>query len=147
MQEMQETRVWTHGSRRSPGEGNGNPFQYSRLENAMDGGAWQATVHGITKSQTQLRDWECTHAHEWYNKMQRDLVTCPRPTFGEWRSWLQTQMCMNLGAYTWITQSPTDAHNFLVKLLEHANSPFPCPVYSVRECSHLPKGTTSLVSG
>ena len=53
-------------------------------------------------------------------------------------------MCMNLGAYTWITQSPTDAHNFLVKLLEHANSPFPCPVYSVRECSHLPKGTTSL---
>jgi len=37
---------------RSPGEGNGNPLQYSCLENAMDGGAWWATVHGVTKSQT-----------------------------------------------------------------------------------------------
>ena len=39
------------GSGRSPGEGNGNPLQYSSLENAMDRGAWRATVHGITKSQ------------------------------------------------------------------------------------------------
>ena len=37
------------GSGRSPGEGNGNPFQYSFLENPMNGGAWQATVHGVTK--------------------------------------------------------------------------------------------------
>ena len=42
------------GSGRSPGEGNGNPFQYSCLEKSMDRGAWQATVCGITKSQTQL---------------------------------------------------------------------------------------------
>ena len=40
------------GSGRSPGEGNGNPLQYSCLENLMDGGAWQATVHGIAKSRT-----------------------------------------------------------------------------------------------
>ena len=40
------------GSGRSPGEGNGNPFQYSFLENPMDRGAWQATVHGIAKSRT-----------------------------------------------------------------------------------------------
>ena len=40
------------GSGRSPGVGNGNPFQYSCLENSMDRGAWRATVHGITKSQT-----------------------------------------------------------------------------------------------
>ena len=40
------------GSGRSPGEGNGNPLQYSCLENSMDGGAWWATVHGVTKSQT-----------------------------------------------------------------------------------------------
>ena len=39
---------------RSPGEGNGNPLWYSRLENPMDGGAWWATVHGVAKSQTQL---------------------------------------------------------------------------------------------
>ena len=39
-------------SERSPGEGNGNPFQYSCLENSMDRGAWQATVHMIAKSWT-----------------------------------------------------------------------------------------------
>ena len=35
---------------RSPGEGNGNPLQFSCLENPMDGGAWYATVHGVAKS-------------------------------------------------------------------------------------------------
>ena len=39
------------GSERSSGVGNGNPLQYSCLRNPMDRGAWQATVHGITKSQ------------------------------------------------------------------------------------------------
>ena len=37
------------GSGRSPGEGNGNPLQYSCLENSMDRGAWRATVHGVAK--------------------------------------------------------------------------------------------------
>ena len=41
---------------RSPGEGNGNLFQYSCLENPMDGEAWQAADHGVTKSWTQLSD-------------------------------------------------------------------------------------------
>ena len=45
------------GSGRSPGEGNSNPLQYSCLENLMDGGAWWATVHGITKSRTPLSDF------------------------------------------------------------------------------------------
>ena len=40
------------GSGRSSGEGNGNPLQYSCLENPMDGGAWWATVHRVAKSQT-----------------------------------------------------------------------------------------------
>ena len=40
------------GSGRSPGEGNGNHLQCSCLENPMDRGAWQATVHGVTKSRT-----------------------------------------------------------------------------------------------
>ena len=40
------------GLGRSPGEGNGNPLQYSFLENPMDREAWQVTVHGVTKSQT-----------------------------------------------------------------------------------------------
>ena len=45
--------VWViSGSERSPGVGNGIPFQYSCLENSMDRGAWQAIVHGAAKSQT-----------------------------------------------------------------------------------------------
>ena len=39
---------------RSPGEGNGNPLQYSRMENPMDEGVWWATVRGVSKSQTRL---------------------------------------------------------------------------------------------
>ena len=45
------------GSGRCPGEENGNPLQYSCLENSMDGGAWWATVRGVTKSQTGLIDF------------------------------------------------------------------------------------------
>ena len=49
---IQETWVRSLGQEDSPGEGHGNPLQYSCLENPMDRGAWWATVHGITKSQT-----------------------------------------------------------------------------------------------
>ena len=48
------------GSGRSPGEGNGCPLQYSYLENPMDGGAWWATVHGVTESRTRLSDYTAT---------------------------------------------------------------------------------------
>ena len=48
------------GSGSSPGEGNAKPLQYSCLENPMDRGAWQATVHGVTKNQTQLSDFHFT---------------------------------------------------------------------------------------
>ena len=51
---MQETWVLSLGQEDSPGEGNGNPLQDAYLENPMDGGAWQAIVHGVTKSQTRL---------------------------------------------------------------------------------------------
>ena len=43
------------GSGRSSGGEYGNPLQYSCLENPMDRGAWKATVHGVTKSQTRLK--------------------------------------------------------------------------------------------
>ena len=43
------------GSGRSPGGGNGNPLQYSCLENPMNRGAWQVTVHGVAKSWTLLK--------------------------------------------------------------------------------------------
>ena len=45
------------GSGGYPGEGNGNPLQYSCLENPMDRGTWWAIVHGVAKSQTQLSDF------------------------------------------------------------------------------------------
>ena len=44
------------GSGRSLGEGNGNPLQYSFLENSLDRGAWQATIRGVTRSRTRLSD-------------------------------------------------------------------------------------------
>ena len=47
---------WIPGSGRSPGEGNGNPLQYSCLENPMDRGGWPAAVHGVAKSPIQLSD-------------------------------------------------------------------------------------------
>ena len=48
---------------RSPGEGNVNPLQYSCLENSTDRGAWRATVHGVSKSWTQLKRLS-THTHK-----------------------------------------------------------------------------------
>ena len=56
-------------SGRSPGGGFGNPFQYSCLENPMVRGTWQATVHGVVKSQTQLKTHVCgffvPSLHQW----------------------------------------------------------------------------------
>ena len=49
------------GSGRSPGGARGNPLQYSYLENPMDREAWWATVHRVTKNQTQLSKLACTH--------------------------------------------------------------------------------------
>ena len=54
------------------GEVNGNPLQYSCLENPMDGGAWQAAVHGVTKSQTRLSDFTFTfHFHA----LEKEMAT------------------------------------------------------------------------
>ena len=58
---MQETQLRFLGQEDSPGEGNGNPLQYSCLENPMDRGAWQATVHEVAR-------------------VGRDLVTKPPPS-------------------------------------------------------------------
>ena len=63
-------------------EGNGCPLQYSHLENPMDGGAWWAAVHGVTKSRTQLSNFLFTFMH-WRRKWQ------PTPAFlpGESQGW------------------------------------------------------------
>ena len=49
---------------RPPGEGNGHPFQYSYLENSMNRETWQATVHGVIKSQTRLSDFHFDRSPE-----------------------------------------------------------------------------------
>ena len=57
-------------TRKTIREGNGNPLQYSRLENPMDGGAWWAAVHGVTESWTQLSNFTFIfHFHALENEM------------------------------------------------------------------------------
>ena len=53
---MQQTQAQSLGQEDSPGEGNGNPLQYSCLENPMDRGAWWAPVHGVANSRIGLSD-------------------------------------------------------------------------------------------
>ena len=54
------------------GESNGNPLQYSWLENPMDGGTWWATVHGVAKSQIQLSYFTFTFH---FNALEKDMAT------------------------------------------------------------------------
>ena len=53
-------------------EGNGNPLQYSCLENPMDGGAWQAAVHGVAKSRTRLSDFTFTFD---FHALEKEMAT------------------------------------------------------------------------
>ena len=54
------------------GEGNGNPLQYSCLENPMDGGAWQAAVHGVARSRTRLIDFTFTFP---FHALEKEMAT------------------------------------------------------------------------
>ena len=64
------------------GEGTGYPLQYSCLENPMDGGAWWAAVHGVSKTRTRLSDFTFTFMH-WRRKWQPTPVFLP----GESQGW------------------------------------------------------------
>ena len=68
---------------RTIGEGNGTPLQYSCLENPMDGGAWWAAVHGVAKSQRQLRDFTFTfHFHALEKEMATHSMFLPGESQG-----------------------------------------------------------------
>ena len=64
------------GAERSPGVGNGNLLWCPCLENSMDRGAWQATVHGVAKSWTWLSDWACLY------KVIRTVPNTPKSILG-----------------------------------------------------------------
>ena len=68
------------GSGGFPGVGNGNPLQYSCLENPMDGGAWGATVHGVAKSRTRLSDFTHSLTHSFIGRTDAEAeipILCP----------------------------------------------------------------------
>ena len=63
------------GLERYPGVGNSNPLQYSHLQNPMDRGTWWATVYGVTKSQTQLKQLSMHTLH--HSKFCTMVMSCP----------------------------------------------------------------------
>ena len=73
------------GSGSSPGRGNGNPLQYSCLENPMDRGAWKATVHGVVTSRTRLSDFTFTFTQTQRRQWHPTPVLLPGKSHG-WRS-------------------------------------------------------------
>ena len=81
---MQEIWVQPLGWEDPLGEGNGNPLQYSCLENPMDRGDWWATVHGVTESQTQLKGFG-THAQG------SDQIGKKIQCLGRWREEVLTE--------------------------------------------------------
>ena len=99
------------GSRRSPGEGNGNPLQYPCLENHMDGGAWWATVHGVTKSRTQLSDFAFTfHIFLTLSRdIYQDICVCSLSAYILYaRIYVDRHMCTYICVCFFFTQM--DAH-------------------------------------
>ena len=104
------------GSERSPGERNGNPLQYSCLDNPMDGGAWWATVNGVPKGRTRLSDLTfMSWWHLWTQELGKPSCCpglqvmpilysnflCQRPTLG--RTTLKKSRCQRIGQFhAWI---------------------------------------------
>ena len=76
------------GSSFSSGEGNGNPLQYSCLENPMDRGAWWAAVHGVAKSRMRLSNFTFTfHFHALEKEMTTHSVFLPGESQGRGAWW------------------------------------------------------------
>ena len=113
-------------SGRSPGEGNGNPLQYSCLENPIDGGAQQATVHCVTKSRTRLSNFTFT-----FRLLQMDHSVNPqdfriKPCHPLWITiLLRSSLCFateswqTLTAWSWVTNVPGDLSQVLSDPLSH----------------------------
>ena len=83
-------RNWTHVSCVSPGDGNGNPFQYSCLENPVDRETWQAIVPGVAKSQTWLSNFQ---------DMTEQLSLDHHKHHCKWEDWSAKRDCWLSGEY------------------------------------------------
>ena len=110
---------------RSPGGGNGNPRQYSCLGNPMDRGAWWATVHGVTKSLTQLKllcTLACTSCHR-------------RPPWKQ--RWFQgeTKTKEESGCSILSCKCPPGQRNFQLRLSK--SLPYPCHHGELESLCHL----------
>ena len=97
------------GSGRSPGGVNGNPLQYSCLENLLDWGTWRAAVPGVAESRTQFSNWACTHWGEKINLLwdtrRRPLTPLHKDYFSLMvKASLVAQLVKNLPAMqeTWV---------------------------------------------
>ena len=88
------------GLGRSPGQGNGNPLQYSCLENPMDRGAWWATLHGVAKSWTQLSDFTFTW---WKGHLWGGGISSRKSCRSSLNYSTSASLALVVGAYTWIT--------------------------------------------
>ena len=99
----------------SGGEGNGNPLQYSCLENPMDGGAWWATVHGVAKSRTWLSDFTFTfhfHALEKEMATHSSILAWRIPGMGAW--WAAVYgVAQSQTRLTWLSSSSNLSGSFL----------------------------------
>ena len=110
------------GLGRSPGEGHGNPLQYSCLENPMDRGAWRAIVHGVTKSRTPLK-WLSSIRKLFYIPHQRSLTP--------W--W-----CLNMFLHLESSTPSPKLHSFqLCHRLFISNSPAAAAAKSLQSCLTL----------
>ena len=92
------------GLGRSSGEGNGNPLQYSCLENPMDRGAWWATIHGVAKSRTRLSNFYvcvCCRNNSKWSQMEEKVLWDTRLLY-YWGSSLDVDRLMNILLKTWM---------------------------------------------
>ena len=108
MQETQETRIWSFGQARSPGGANGNPLQYSGLENPTSRGACQITAHGVAKRRTWLsRAQHSSHAL-YPPELSQDTASSPKllPLLAPWRIWVQPILVPPTPGTSFITINP-----------------------------------------
>ena len=94
----------------SPGGGHGNPLQYSWLENPMGKGAWEVTVHGVTKSRTWLSSARTqmhthTHTHKWPRCLTSLVTRKIQIKIIMKYHFIPTRMCVCVCVYMWDVQS------------------------------------------